>query len=139
MTKLPPFGKSLAERQRFNNSPFFVVVCVGMNAWERAKAWSAGPNDTPGLVLTHDTKPENLYWPVNGCLVVVDWDTGPDETLIIELVQVLLSASAKTVTVRPLFVDHKEPIQELDPISKKLKHVREYIRQYFTEESCRVA
>lgn len=39
--KLPPFGKTLADRQRFKNLPFLVVVCVGSDSWNNAKHWNS--------------------------------------------------------------------------------------------------
>ncbi len=99
--KLPPYGRKLLEHLRFGNLPLFIVVCVGLDAWNRAKAWSAGPNDTPGLVLTHDIKPMDLYWPVNGCSVIVEPSTGPTDELIQKLENALLSSGAKSVFTRP--------------------------------------
>ncbi|WP_020484538.1 hypothetical protein [Methylomonas sp. MK1] len=107
-SKIPPFGKALLDRQRFNNPPFLVAVCVGGDAWNHAKQWNRrGVN--VGLVLPPDTSPKSLNWPVKGCLCVIEWGTGPAVPLIVELAKCLLMAGAESVTVRPLWVDFSQP------------------------------
>lgn len=106
--KLPPFGKILLDRQRFNNPPFLVAVCVGGDAWNHAKQWNQrGVN--VGLVLPPDTLPKSLTWPVKGCLCVIERSVGPADPLLVELVKCLLMAGAESVTVRPLWVDFSQP------------------------------
>lgn len=107
-SKIPPFGKALLDRQRFNNPPFLVAVCVGGDAWNLAKRWNQrGVN--VGLVLPPDVSPKSLTWPVKRCLCVIEWSIGPAVPLIVELVKCLLIAGAESVTVRPLWVDFSKP------------------------------
>lgn len=127
--RLPPFGKQLAERQRFGNRPFLVMVCAGMDDWQRAKKWNQQP-DIAAMVLPSDIPANRLHWPVQRCLVVVEWDTGPAEEQIIALVRDLLSAGAETVTVRPLFVDISQPAERYDEQAQQWVRVRESIRTY---------
>jgi len=131
--KLPPFGKVLADRQRFTNLPFLAVVCVGHNAWNNAKHWNGLPNDCVAMVLPPELKPSELKWPVNGCLCLIEWNTGPSEALIIELVKCLLRSGAEWVTVRPLFVDLSKPAVEYDetrPVGDRWVPAQETIRIY---------
>ena len=88
--KYPPFGKALAERLKFNNHPDYVFVCVGMDAWERARRHNGLP-DRAALVLT-DAQPERFRWPVSGCLVIVEWDDGPAEKVLNVLLGCLIRA-----------------------------------------------
>jgi len=105
--RLPPYGKLLAERLRYSNAPFLVVVCIGLDAWERAKIWSDNPNNIAVIVQPHDTHPNAFNWPVSGLHVIVDWDAGPSTEQVIGLCQALLSQGAATTTVRPLFTNEE--------------------------------
>lgn len=107
--KLPPFGKLLADRQRFKNPPWLVVVCVGADAWESAKARNQRSDDSVGLVLPPDADLLALSWSVKGCLVVVEWSQPALEQLIIDLAKALLKAGAESVTVWPRWVDYSKP------------------------------
>ena len=69
--KLAPFSKVLADRQRYDNRPFLVVVCVGIDAWARAKDWANSENDIVGLMLP-DCWPESYIWPVVRCVVMIE-------------------------------------------------------------------
>jgi hypothetical protein len=106
--KLPPFGKSLADRQRFKNLPWLVVVCVGGEAWNSAKARNQR-GDSVGLVLPPDIDSAAVSWPVAGCLVVVEWSKPAPEQLIIDLAKALLRAGAESVTIWPRWVDYSQP------------------------------
>jgi hypothetical protein len=108
LSKLPPYGKNLAHRQRFNNLPFMVIICVGVNAWQSAKAWNMQP-DVSALVLTPEQIPSALQWPVKSCFCVIDWGIGAAETLVIQLAKCLLRSGAVSVTVRPLWVGYSTP------------------------------
>ncbi len=99
--KLAPFAKQLADRQRYNNRPFLVIVCIGINAWDRAKNWSESKNDIVGLVLP-DCWPEFYIWPVDGCTVIIERDLAPGDEVIVNLVKCLLSAGAWRVIVQPV-------------------------------------
>lgn len=106
--KLPPFAKNLVDRQRFKNLPFLVVVCVGCDAWGRAKQWNQrGVN--VGLVLPAGESPSEYVWPVSDCLCVIEWSTGPGVELVVELARVLLRAGAESVTIWPRWVDYSNP------------------------------
>ncbi len=121
--KLPPFGKALLDRQRFNNLPFLVAICVGGDAWGQAKQWNQrGAN--VGLVLPPDISPSSLTWPVKGCLCVIEWGIGPASSLIVELVKCLLIAGAESVTVRPLWVDFNQPHLEWTADQERIRTYR---------------
>ena len=106
--KLPPFGKALVDRLAFGNAPFLTIICVGGDAWQRAKSWNA-KQDTAALVLTPEQPPSALFWPVKGCLVIVEWAQCVQASLIAELVKCLIKAGAISATVRPLWVDFQQP------------------------------
>ena len=38
-------GYGFCLRMKFGNSPFHVVLCVGLDDWQRAREWNACPND----------------------------------------------------------------------------------------------
>jgi hypothetical protein len=97
--KLPPFGRELASRLKFDNVPFHVVVTVGLDAWKRAKEWNACPNDVAALVLQDGANPTVYQWPVSKQLVVIDAACGPSDEQIRELAKVLLQQGAEAVTV----------------------------------------
>ena len=74
----PAYGNSLAERQKYQNLPIFVAVCIGKDSWERAKKWNKSLNDVCALRIGNEP-PNQHHWPVANCQCVIDWDTGPDE------------------------------------------------------------
>jgi hypothetical protein len=130
--KLPPHGSALAERQKFLNLPFLVVVCVGQDAWNSAKRWNS-KGDNCALVLPSGDHPERFTWPVSRCTCVVEWNTGPSSTLIINLVRCLLMASADIVVVWPRFVDDRSPSVVYDDTrqpGERWVQCRETIRVY---------
>lgn len=100
--KLPPFGKLLADRQRFKNLPFLVVICVGCDAWNSAKARN-NRGDSVGLVLPPGENPASFNWPVQGCKCVVEWSVGPSADDVVELVKALLRSGAELVAVNPIW------------------------------------
>lgn len=128
--KSPPYGKFVAERLKFGNLPFFVVVCIGMDAWTRAKAWNSGTDDTPAMVWPPETPPEALRWPVSRCRVIVDWDVGPSDEQVIALIRALIRAGAALVCTKPLFTDYDKPLQVYDIENKTWKQVQEIPRFY---------
>ncbi len=132
MKRLPPYARPLAERQRFTNLPFLVIVCIGKDCWSRAKKWNQSPNDIAAMVCTNEP-PDKFCWPVSRCDCIVDWHTGPSERQIVDLVSVLLRNGAESVTVRPLFVDISSQIWEYkkhEPIGERWVQNREYIKTY---------
>ncbi len=96
MKRLPPHGRALAERLQFRNAPMFAVVCIGLDAWTRAKKWNA--REHRAMVLPADTPPASLSWPVENLLCVIEADTGPTEKQISELALALLQAGSQPVT-----------------------------------------
>lgn len=104
--KLPPYGAALVDRQKWRNLPFLVLVCVGANAWQRAKKWQNSAANQ-ALVLPDGLQPNSFKWPVCGCLCVIEWDTGPSSQIIMELIELLLRSGARSVTVYPKFADMK--------------------------------
>jgi hypothetical protein len=136
--KFPPYGKQLADRQRFNNQPKLVFIEVGGNAWERAKKWQCYP-EFSSLVLTSDAEPKLLKWPVFGCHCLVEWDKAAPESIIIDLVQCLKLAGALNVAVQPMFVDHDSPSHYFDTESGTFVQSRECLRIYWHCEEVRHA
>lgn len=104
--ELPPYGKELAERIRFGNIPYFVVITVGLDAWERAKSWKKSPNDVHALVLP-DGNPYFYCWPVTGCDVLIERHTGPSDQVIYDTARNCLIHGA--VYVRELFFLYRQP------------------------------
>ncbi len=117
--KLPPFGKLLADRQRFKNPPWLVVVCVGADAWQSAKVRNAR-GDSVGLVLPPGDSPTSYTWPVNGCKCVIEWSTGPSVDDVVELAKTLLRSGAELVAVNPIW--HNNIVETGEP--------REVVRIY---------
>ena len=97
--KFPPYGKPIAERLRYRNEPDHLVVCIGLDAWKRAKEWNAAPNDCPAIVMPAGTDPQAYTWPVSGQLVVVDVACGPTDKQLRELAAVLLAYDADVITI----------------------------------------
>jgi len=130
--KYPPYAKTLLDRRRFKNLPWLVAVCVGGDAWKSAKVRN-GRSDSVALVLPAGNSPTAYVWPVQGCLVVIEWTQPAPESLIIELVRALLIAGAELVTVWPRWVDFNQSAVEYDvslPPGERLVQVRESIRVY---------
>ena len=99
--KLAPYSKHLADRQRYSNRPFMVVVCVGVGAWYRARDWSESITDIIGIVLP-DCWPEFYVWPVDGCIVIIEKDLTPGDEVVMKLVQSLVNAGAWRIVVMSL-------------------------------------
>lgn len=97
--KLPPHGKALAARLRFGNPPFLIFVCVGSDAWTRAKQRQESVNDFHALVLPAGENPAVYRWPVADQLVVIDVCCGPSDEQLRDLAIVLLRDGAETVTI----------------------------------------
>lgn len=140
--KLPAYARELFERQKFQNLPLCVVTCIGVDAWNRAKKWRKSPNDIEAVVI--DNEPPNQFrWPVANCLCIVEWDVGPSEKQVIELIEVLLKHGASAVTVNPLFVNFDSQIYQYDrerPIADRWVQTRETIRTYVqSKETANVA
>lgn len=92
--RFPPYGKALAERQRFGNLPVHAVTCIGLDAWKRAKAWNNSAADTVAMVQPPDTAPDAYAWPVAGVPVVIDAEPGPSIEQIHALALQLLTDGA---------------------------------------------
>ena len=133
ISKLPPFGKSLVDRQRFRNRPALVTINVGGNSWERAKKWQQHKNFA-ALVLTPEAEPDSLIWPVSGCPCLIEWALAAPEELIIELVICLLRSGALFVTVVPLFVDFSTPSHYFDTENQRWIQTRETVKTYYPKD-----
>lgn len=94
--KRPPYGKAIAERLRYNNPPLCAFVCIGGNAWTRAKSWNQ--LEARAMVLPPAINPQNLLWPVSDIPVVIDADIGPSEQQVSDLALTLLKAGSLPVT-----------------------------------------
>ncbi|WAR44714.1 hypothetical protein [Methylomonas rapida] len=121
--KLPPFGKLLADRQRFKNPPWLVVVCVGGDAWNSAKARNQR-GDSVALVLPPDADLVALSWPVKDCMVVIEWTQPAPEQMVVELAKALLKAGAESVTIWPRWVDYSNPHLEWPKDQPSIKTYR---------------
>lgn len=133
MSRLAPFAKILAERQRFKNLPFLVIVCAGRDAWRRARGWNASLNDVVALIWSGDRPPNAYCWPVSRCLCVVDWDIGPTADQITGLIKALLQSGAACVASRPLFTNPEKPAWHYDPskpIGNRWTQSREMVRTF---------
>ncbi len=133
MTRLPPFALPLAERQKFHNLPYLVVVCTGRNCWPRARRWNASPNDCIGLVYKGGEPPNCYSWPVSRCSCVVEWDTGPTAEQITRLISALLQSGASCVVSRPLFIDPDKAPWYYDsekPIGSRWIQTREIVQAF---------
>lgn len=131
-SKLPAYGKALADRQRWGNPPYLVAVCIGGDNWNRAKEWQKRP-DVSALVLTPEQNPSALRWPVNNTYCLIEWGGDAPEKLVVELIKCLIKAGALSVTVRPLWVDVTEPPGYFE--NGKFVQTREMIRQYFPKKA----
>ena len=129
--KYAAYGKQLvADRLRWKNPPKLIFIEVGGDdAWRRAKKWNSYPNFA-ALVLTPDTEPKRLIWPVSGCLCFIEWDKSAPESIIIDLVQCLKIAGALNIAVQPMFVDHTEPSHYFDTATQSFIQVRECLKIY---------
>lgn len=140
-SKLAPFGKTLAERQRFKNPSDFVFVYCGVRSWDEAKAMQTR-SDVAAMVLPPDISPSGLTWPVAGCICIVSWNIGPAEQTIIDLIKVLLRSGADSVTAWPRWVDYKSPIVTYDdtrPVGNRWVPLRESIRTYRLQGAVRAS
>lgn len=97
MSRLPPFGKTIAARVAHKNPPEFVAVCIGLDSWQRAKARNESPSKIPAVVLPPGDSPHAYTWLVAGSFVIVECDDGPNEDRLDELATALLTAGAVSV------------------------------------------
>lgn len=135
--KYPAYGKNLAEKQRWNNSPSgFVYVCVGGDAFRSAQNHNLDRDDA-AMVITPGQDPKTLTWPVKDSSVIIEWDGSVPAKLIIELVRCLLRALAVSVTVYPTWVDYNSPPGYYDKSQQPIKfiHSREVIRTYYPKQA----
>lgn len=97
MNRLPPYGSALRSRLEWDNYPFFVMVCVGLGAWDKARHWLNHSVDFVPLVLPEGKSPKNYNWPVNNCNVIIDRLSGPGDSVIDDLIIRLLVSGAKRI------------------------------------------
>jgi hypothetical protein len=79
--------------------PFHVVVCIGLDAWQRANQWNACPNDVTAMVLPDGVDPRAYVWPVGNQLVVIDAACGPSDDDLRNIAAMLLAYGAGVVTI----------------------------------------
>ena len=128
--KYPPYGRLLADRQRFNNLPSLVIIGIGGNAWTRAKAWLKHP-DFAALVVPQDLNILAVAFPVVGCLCLVEWGAGAVTDKVIQLVKILLESGAVKVIVSPLSVDYSVASEYWDTEQQRFIKARESMMAYY--------
>ena len=108
--KFPPYGAALAKRLKYDNVPLLVFVFAGAGAWDRAKDPRATSGDCAALVWDSG---EVYRWPVKGCYVVVEINTGPSRQQCAALAGELLNSGARSVLLwwlndesMPIAFDH---------------------------------
>jgi hypothetical protein len=97
MRRLPPYGRPLVERLRHGNPPFFVAICTGLDAWNRARQWAAADNDIAPLILPAGIQADRLTWPVQGLHCVLDRMVGPSDAFVESAVGALFNCGARAV------------------------------------------
>ena len=131
---LPPFGKELIVRMQSASPPWPIIICLGGDAWQRARQWHCNPT-VWALVCPSDSAPAQYRWPVLGQMLIVEWQidqtAGHDEVLV--LVKVLLGYGAECVAVLPSWVDFSQSAFEYYsrfPVGKRWVQVRDEIVVY---------
>ncbi len=131
---LPPFAKALIARLQSVSPPWPIMICLGGDAWQRARQWHCNPTVWALVCPSHST-PAQYRWPVLDLMVIVDWQldqaAGHDE--VMALVKVLLSYGAECVAVLPNWVNFSQPAFEYDsrlPVGQRWVQVREEIVVY---------
>ncbi|WKJ88525.1 hypothetical protein QZJ86_10845 [Methylomonas montana] len=131
---LPPFAKALIARLQSASPPWPIMICLGGDAWQRARQWQCNPT-VWSLVFPSNSAPGHYRWPVLGLILIVDWQldqaAGHDE--VMALARVLLQKGAELVAVWPRWVDFSEPAFEYDPclpVGQRWVQVREQIVIY---------
>jgi len=137
-SKYAAYGKVLADRQRWNNPPMFVFICLGVAAFRQAQNHNKD-RDKAAMILTPGQDPKSVLWPVAGCPVVIEWDGSASSALIIELVKCLLRALAISVTVWPTWEDFNTPAGYYDSAPPVWVQTREMIRTYYPKVVSNVA
>jgi hypothetical protein len=131
---LPPFGKELIVRMQSASPPWPIIICLGGDAWQRARQWQWNPT-VWALVCPSDSAPAQYRWPVLDLMVIVDWhlDQAAGHEEVLALARVLLQQGAELVAVIPNWVDFSEPAFEQDaslPVGERWVQVREQIVIY---------
>lgn len=131
---LPPFGKELIARLQSTSPPWPIMICLGLDAWQRARQCQSNPT-VWALVCPSNSTPAQYHWPVLGQMLIVEWQidqtAGHDEVLV--LVKVLLGYGAECVAVLPSWVDFSQSAFEYDsclPVGERWVQVREEIVVY---------
>lgn len=132
-TKYPAFGRELAERQKWNNHPLIIFICIGIDAFRLAQNHNKD-RDISAMVLAPGQAPNELIWPVKGRPVILEWDELAPESVVLDLCRCLRKAGAISVTVWPTSVDFTQPQGYYDaskPLDQGWTQTREQIRTYF--------
>lgn len=131
---LPPFGKELIVRLQSASPPWPIMICLGGDAWQRARQWHC--NSTVwALVCPSHSAPAQYCWPVLDLMVIIDWqlDQAASHDDVMGLAKVLLQQGAERVAVFPRWVDFSEQAFAYDsrlPVGQRWVQVREEIVVY---------
>ena len=136
--RLPPFGKELIVKLQSTSPPWPIMICLGGDAWQRARQWHCNPTVWALVCPTHSA-PAQYRWPVLGLMLIVDWqrDHAASRDEVLALVKVLLSYGAECVAVWPSDVDFSQPAFEYDSgrlVGQRWVQVREEIIVYHLDE-----
>lgn len=131
---LPPFGKELIARLQCASPPWPIMICLGRDAWRRARYWQSNPT-VWAMVCPSNSASAQYRWPVLGLMLIVDWQldhaAGRDD--VMALVKVLLGYGVECVGVLPSWVDFSQSAFEYDsclPVGERWVQVREEIVVY---------
>ncbi len=128
--KYPPYGRLLADRQRFDNLPSLVIINIGGDCWNRAKKW-LNHDAFSALVVTPDLNMMAVAWPVKNCSCLIEWQGGASTDQVIQLVKILLESGAVKVIVSPLNVDYSIPSEYFDTDQQCFIKQRDGLTAYY--------
>lgn len=133
--KYPPYGKVLADRQRWDNKPMFVFVCLGGDAFLQAQAYNKD-RDVSALVLIPGQNPKTLIWPVRSCTCIIKTDGRAPLAVVHSLAEQLIKNGAVLVALNATWEDITLPIgyYDLTQTSPKWVQTREVTRMLWRVE-----
>lgn len=116
MLQIPPYGKALYALQKSGQYPKNSInVWAGAFAWRKAQLFTAScPART--LILPPWENPENYYWPVNKCDVLINNTSPCEDDYIEDLVYELYKGGAEIVR-------YLSPCLELTVFHQQLRSV----------------
>jgi hypothetical protein len=131
---LPPYAKALIARLQSKSPPWPIMICLGGDAWQRARQWHCNPTVWTLVCPSHSALAQ-YRWPLLDLMVILDWQldqaAGHDE--VMTLAKVLLQQGAERVAVFPRWVDFSEQAFEYNsrlPVGQRWVQVREEIVVY---------